>query len=87
MSNLSFDIAGLAAHICNIDVDEGDDAIELALQRKFNIEMDQFEQIVAALLPTVVLGEGEMSDQMYQGFANIKDRRFFVKQIIQEDGS
>lgn len=61
-------------------VDEGrENEIDEALYEKFEISMEQFENIVEALLPFTPVVKAGLSGKMYHAFVNEKEGLMLVK--------
>ena len=68
-------------------VDEGrEDEIEEAIYVKFGIDMEQFTNIVEALLPFTPIVQAGLTGNMYHAFVNEKEGLMIVKQkVVEED--
>lgn len=68
-------------------VDEGrEDEIEEAIYVKFGIDMEQFTNIVEALLPFTPIVQAELTGNKYHAFVNEKEGLMIVKQQVVEEG-
>lgn len=68
-------------------VDEGrEDEIEEAIYVKFGIDMEQFTNIVEALLPFTPIVQAGLTGNKYHAFVNEKGSRMIVKQKVDEEG-
>ena len=79
-----YEILELACAILGLNfdelVDEGrENEIEEALYKKFGIDMEQFCNIVDALLPFTPIVESAFLGQKYHAFINEKERVMIVK--------
>lgn len=82
-----YDAQDLACAILGMDYDEivnegRESEIEDALYEKFEIGMEQFCDIVKALLPFTPTVKAKMSGDMYHAFVNEKDGVMIVKQKV-----
>lgn len=82
-----YDAQELACAILGMDydelVDEGRDSeIEDALYEKFEIDMEQFCDIVKALLPFTPKVKAGLSGDVYHAFVNEKEGVMIVKQKV-----
>ncbi len=72
---------------CNDLVDEGrENEIDEALYVKFGIDMDQFVNIVEALLPFTPIVQAGLTGNKYHAFVNEKESLMIVKQKVEEEG-
>lgn len=68
-------------------VDEGRESeIEEKLYEKFEISMEQFFNIVEALLPYTPIVQAGISGNKYHAFVNEKECLMIVKQQVVEEG-
>lgn len=68
-------------------VNEGrENEIEEKLYEKFEISMEQFSNIVEALLPYTPIVEAAISGSKYHAFVNDKECLMYVKQKVEEEG-
>lgn len=68
-------------------VDEGrENEIDEALYVKFGIDMDQFVNIVEALLPFTPIVQAGLTGNKYHAFVNEKEGLMIVKQKVVEEG-
>ena len=84
-----FDVQELACVVLDLDydtlVDEGRESeIDEALYEKFEISMDQFYDIVKALLPLTQPVQGGLSGTLYNAFVKHDENRMIVKQEFKE---
>lgn len=82
-----YDAQELACAILGMDCDElvnegRDSEIEDSLYEKFEIGMEQFCDIVKALLPFTPTVKAGMSGDMYHAFVNEKEGVMIVKQKV-----
>ena len=80
-----YDAQKLACAILGVNyddlVDEGrEDEIEEAIYVKFGIDMEQFTNIVEALLPFTPIVQAELTGNKYHTFVNEKEGLMIVKQ-------
>lgn len=86
-----YEVQELACAILGISydnlVDEGRESeIEEILYEKFEISMEQFSNIVEALLPFTPIVEAGISGNKYHAFVNEKECLMIVKQKVEEEG-
>lgn len=72
-----FDIEELVRGIGSLN-DEAD--LDDYLYDKFSIDFEIFAQIIAVLMPLIVVGQSPLTEKTYSGFG--KDGIFFIKQEI-----
>jgi hypothetical protein len=69
-----FDIEELACKILGIDIDEIDysdtEIINNELYNQFEIDLDNFRDIVNRLLPLIDIGESPLTKKKYKGFSD-----------------
>jgi hypothetical protein len=71
---------------CDDLVDEGrENEIDEALYVKFGIDMDQFVNIVEALLPFTPIVQAGLTGNKYHAFVNEKESLMIVKQLVEEE--
>lgn len=67
-------------------VDEGRESeIEETLWAKFNIDIDNFVNLLKALLPFTPVVKAELSGSLYHAFVNEKEGIMIVKQAVKEN--
>jgi hypothetical protein len=68
----SLDIQRLAAHILDIDENEDDfdELVESNIKFQFGLDLDQFEDLITALVPLITVGESPITKTLYKGFAH-----------------
>lgn len=67
-------------------VDEGrENEIDEALYEKFEIDMDQFVNIVEALLPFTPVVQAGLTGNKYHAFVKEKEGLMIVKQLVEEE--
>lgn len=86
-----YEVQELACAILGISyddlVDEGRESeIEEKLYEKFEISMEQFFNIVEALLPFTPTVQAALSGSKYHAFVNDKECLMYVKQKVEEKG-
>lgn len=86
-----YEVQELACAILNLNyddlVDEGrENEIENALYEKFEISMEQFFNIVEALLPFTPIVQAAISGNKYHAFVNDKECLMYVKQKVEAKG-
>ena len=67
-----FDMEELACKILGIDYDEIDadtEVIEEELYNQFEIDLENFSEIVNRLLPLIDVGESPITKEKYKGFS------------------
>lgn len=67
-----FDMEELACKIMGIDYDEIDadtEVIEEELYNQFEIDLENFSEIVNRLLPLIDIGESPLTKQKFKGFS------------------
>ncbi|MDT9499157.1 hypothetical protein [Capnocytophaga canimorsus] len=77
-----WDIEQLACKITGLDYDEIDadtSVIEDKLYEEFEIDLDNFAEIIARLLPLIDVGESPLTKKVYKGFADNENRCWLVK--------
>lgn len=68
-------------------VDEGRESeIEEKLYEKFEISMEQFFNIVEALLPFTPIVQAAVTGNKYHAFVNEKESLMYVKQKVETEG-
>lgn len=82
-----YDAEELACNILGMDYDEivnegRENEIEDSLYEKFEIGMEQFCDIVKALLPFTPMVKAGLSGDMYHAFVNEKEGVMIVKQKV-----
>jgi hypothetical protein len=75
-----FEAEELAIHLCCLSEDADAEAIETALFDKFGIEFDQFQSLVAHLIPLCMIAESPITRRTYRGFAS--GETWLAKQVI-----
>ena len=85
-----FEAQELACAILGLDYDtyvneDRESEIDDALYEKFNVDMDQFIDIVRALLPFTPVVKAGLSGTMYHAFVNEKEGIMIVKQPHKEE--
>lgn len=71
---------------CDDLVDEGrENEIDEALYDKFEIDMEQFTNIVEALLPFTPIVKAGLTGNLYHAFVNEKESLMIVKQKVVEE--
>lgn len=64
-----WDAEQLGAYICGLDPDEADtQEIENAMYEKFNIDVDNFREILSHLLPLIDYGKSPLTGKRFKGF-------------------
>lgn len=86
-----YEVQELACAILGINYDdlvnEGRESeIEEKLYEKFEISMEQFFNIVEALLPFTPIVQAALTGNMYHAFTNNKECLMIVKQKVEEEG-
>lgn len=81
----SLDDETLAAHLCGIEEEEDRDVIGVALLDKFNIDIDNFEKIIAALLPMMTLAISPLTERAYIGIADKSTGVWLIKRDAVSD--
>jgi hypothetical protein len=66
----------------NEDDDPDNDTIEQAMFEKFEISMEQFQQVADALMPFTIPVKAAISGESFHGF--VKDGAFIVKAPVME---
>lgn len=76
----------LAATVLGIDEQPNldSDAIEQALADKFGCSLEDFQKIATALIPFTLPARSALTGDVYQGFVNVMDGSFIVKQPAAE---
>ena len=59
----------LICHLCNLDDDSEYDDLDQAVYDKYEIGLDQFNAVVASLLPLIDVGKSELTGETYKGFS------------------
>lgn len=81
-----FEIEELAEAVLGLteeQIEEGPDHDELMLE-KFDIDMEQFWKVAEALLPFTAPQQAAVSGTYCQGFVNIKESCFIIKQEVKK---
>lgn len=86
-----YEVQELACAILGISyddlVDEGRESeIEEKLYEKFEISMEQFFNIVEALLPFTPIVQAALTGNKYHAFVNDKECLMYVKQKVEAEG-
>lgn len=86
-----YEVQELACAILGISyddlVDEGRESeIEEKLYEKFEISMEQFFNIVEALLPFTPIVKAAATGNKYHAFVNVKESLMYVKQKVETEG-
>jgi len=72
-----WDAEELGAYICGIDPDGAEtEEIENAMYEKFNIDLDNFREILSHLLPLIDYGKSPLTNKRYKGFGYIDNAGF-----------
>ena len=72
------DVTELAAIVLGLDPDDFDpDVVEQGLYDKFDCSIEQFHEIVEALIPFTIPAASPLTKTLYQGF--VLGNRFVVK--------
>ena len=84
-----YEIQELACAVCGLDydtlVDEGrEDEIENTLYEKLNVDIEQFGDVVKALLPFTPCVKAGLSGTIYHAFVNEKEGIMIIKQEAKE---
>ena len=84
-----YELQELACAILGLDcdelIDEGrENEIDQAIYDKFEISMEQFENIVAALLPFTPVVKAGLSGTMYNAFVKNEEGLMLVKKEYKE---
>lgn len=68
-----FDCWQLAAHLCGMDPDEVEDVDDVwdALDEKYDIDRDEFINLICDLVPLIDVGKSELTGKKYKGFSKI----------------
>ncbi len=77
-----FDVEELACKIIGIDYDEIDadtQIIEEKLYEEFEIDLENFANIISRLLPLIDVGESPLTQKVYKGFSDVKNKCWLVK--------
>ena len=64
----------LAIHISDIDDENDFDSIQEAILEKYDIDIDSFDNLINDLLPLCMASPSPLTGQLYQGFADIKNK-------------
>jgi hypothetical protein len=72
----------LAAHLCGKTEDDERDDIEDAFCKKFDITLEQFENIMEALWPMLAFGISPLTETAFVGFADEKENGWIIKKDI-----
>ena len=59
----------LICHLCDLVDDSTYDDLDQAIYDKYGIELDQFNAVVASLLPLIDVGKSELTGKTYKGFS------------------
>ncbi len=74
----NFDIDELAAELCGLDSDKVDvNDIDSALIDKWDITLDQFQNVMKAVWPLLAIGVSPLSEKAQLGFVN-KDKTMWI---------
>lgn len=78
----------LAAHILGVDIDDNEvyDSLEDLFYEKYDIDLDQFEEIANELLQRIQFGRSFFDDHIMVGFGTYNDgiATMFVKKEKEE---
>lgn len=79
----TWDCEELAAHLVGIDYDECEDEDEIwaRLYDKYDIDDDEFIQLISDLLPMIQVGETVLGKRVVKGFGKVEGGliKMFVK--------
>lgn len=77
-----FELIELAGTILGLPSDKlSERSITNGLLRKFNVDFDTFCMIAEALSKLTIPQQSKLSGNFFQGFVNLKEQRFIVKQL------
>ena len=85
-----WDVQELACAVLGLNYDElvddgKEDVIDNAIYEKFDISMDQFYDIVKALLPFTPSVKAGLSGEWYHAFVNEKEGLMLVKELVKKE--
>ena len=72
----------LAAHLVGKTEDDENDDIEEAFLQKFDITLEQFENVMEALWPMLNFGISSITETAFVGFSNEKEPVWLIKKDI-----
>lgn len=77
----SMDLEELAADICGIEADDTSE-IDDALYQKFNITLEDFQNLMDALWPMLAVGISPITETPYAGFLNEEKGMWLAKKDV-----
>ena len=85
-----WDVQELACAVLGLNYDElvddgKEDVIDNAIYDKFDISMEQFYDIVKALLPFTPAVKAGLSGEWYHAFVNEKEGLMLVKELVKKE--
>lgn len=78
----SLEVEELACKITGLDYDEIDaDAgiINEKLHEEFNLDLEDFTEIISRLLPLIDVGSNPLTQKLYKGFSDVEKQMWLVK--------
>lgn len=78
----SLEVEELACKITGLDYDEIDadtQIIEEKLYEEFEIDLENFANIISRLLPLIDVGESPLTQKVYKGFSDVEKQMWLVK--------
>jgi hypothetical protein len=76
------DVEALAAVMCGKTEDDDHDVIEDAFFEKFDITLEQFENVMGVLWPMLDMGISPLTETPFMGFSNRKEQAWIIKKDI-----
>ncbi|MGV4536482.1 hypothetical protein [Ornithobacterium rhinotracheale] len=75
-----WELEELAYKILGLNEDElTPDKIEEELMEELNVDLRYFGEIVSRLIPLIDVGKSPVTNELYKGFADLKEKRWIVR--------